>query len=130
MIGSDSDGESLNAARMALRLIKDRGLTWDDVLVGGTAAPPEPKEPSRHQRRKPEQQRVSPYTFLAGELLGAFGKKRRVSALDLSLVNRALNPFYVPTMDEARRIEELFIAEFGASSWQQYGVPRHDAHTR
>lgn len=32
MIGSDGDGEALNAARMAQRLIGSEGLTWEEVL--------------------------------------------------------------------------------------------------
>jgi hypothetical protein len=33
MTGSAHDGEALNAARLADRLVKDRGATWPDVLI-------------------------------------------------------------------------------------------------
>lgn len=32
MLGSSFDGEVVNAARLASRLLRDRGLTWPDVL--------------------------------------------------------------------------------------------------
>jgi hypothetical protein len=35
MTGSDGDGEALNAARLANKFLKDRKLTWVDV-IGGT----------------------------------------------------------------------------------------------
>ena len=34
LLGSDQDGEALNAARMAARLVKAAGLSWEDVLAG------------------------------------------------------------------------------------------------
>jgi len=33
LLGSDHDGEVANAGRMADRLIKDRGYTWDEMIV-------------------------------------------------------------------------------------------------
>jgi hypothetical protein len=35
MMGSVHDGEALNAARFAYRLVMQAGLTWDQVLSGG-----------------------------------------------------------------------------------------------
>jgi hypothetical protein len=35
MIGSNHDGEALNAARLAQRLIGALEMTWEDVLAGG-----------------------------------------------------------------------------------------------
>jgi hypothetical protein len=35
MIGSNHDGEALNAARLAQRLIGSEGLSWDEVLNSG-----------------------------------------------------------------------------------------------
>jgi hypothetical protein len=35
MIGSNHDGEALNAARLAQRLIGSLGMTWDEVLASG-----------------------------------------------------------------------------------------------
>jgi hypothetical protein len=37
MIGSAHDGEALNAARMADQLVRQRGLTWPDII---TPTPP------------------------------------------------------------------------------------------
>lgn len=124
MMGSEHDGEVVNAAKMALRLIKDRGFTWDDVL--GPAAPevfqppppatPKPAPPPPRQPRQPRQQeQANPYTFLAGELLGAFTKRRRVAAADLALVNKVMNPFYFPNKEEQNRLHELFVEVFGKS---------------
>jgi len=42
MIGSDHDGESLNAGRFATRFLYDHGLTWADVLK--PAALPSPSQ--------------------------------------------------------------------------------------
>jgi hypothetical protein len=39
MTGSDHDGEALNAARAAYRLVRTHGLTWEEVLQ---AEPPVP----------------------------------------------------------------------------------------
>lgn len=33
MLGSDHDGEALNAARMADRLVRDHGITWFDAIT-------------------------------------------------------------------------------------------------
>jgi hypothetical protein len=33
MVGSAHDGEALNAAKLADRLVRDRGATWDDALT-------------------------------------------------------------------------------------------------
>ena len=33
MVGSDHDGEALNAARLADRLVREHGVTWHDVLA-------------------------------------------------------------------------------------------------
>lgn len=34
MLGSDADGECLNAARAAQRLVKASGLTWEQAMIG------------------------------------------------------------------------------------------------
>ena len=34
MMGSDHNGEVLNAARLAQRLVRDHGLTWEEVMTG------------------------------------------------------------------------------------------------
>jgi len=33
-MGSDQDGEALSAARMATKLVREAGLTWDHLLAG------------------------------------------------------------------------------------------------
>lgn len=38
MIGSDHDGEALNAARLADKLLRDAGMTWADVIVKPTVS--------------------------------------------------------------------------------------------
>jgi hypothetical protein len=48
MLGSDHDGEVLNAGRLASRLIRGAGLTWDQVLTvpsGPARPPPDPPKP-------------------------------------------------------------------------------------
>jgi len=39
MMGSSHDGEALNAARLADRLVRARGLTWHEVINALAAAP-------------------------------------------------------------------------------------------
>lgn len=41
MIGSSADGEALNAARLANKLVQDRGLTWAAVLNGKAIPQPQ-----------------------------------------------------------------------------------------
>lgn len=36
MMGSDGDGEALNAARLAVKFLKDRKMTWAEVIGGVT----------------------------------------------------------------------------------------------
>jgi hypothetical protein len=67
MIGSSADGEALNAARLANKLVSDRGLTWGQVLAVNGAqvwpqgahqtvwpqsswSPPPPPRPSQMER--------------------------------------------------------------------------------
>jgi hypothetical protein len=53
LLGSDSDGERANAARLATDLLKRYGLTWRDALTPAPAhqvAPPTPAWPMPHQR--------------------------------------------------------------------------------
>jgi hypothetical protein len=46
MFSSTFDGEVLNAALSAERLVKQRGLSWQDVLLGDTNAPGSDPRPS------------------------------------------------------------------------------------
>ncbi len=41
-LGSDFDGERASAALLASRLLRDRNLTWDDVVAAGGSTRPEP----------------------------------------------------------------------------------------
>ena len=40
MIGSAHDGEALNAAKLANKLVREASLTWSDVIGKNTPAPP------------------------------------------------------------------------------------------
>lgn len=44
MLGSHHDGEALNAARLADRLVRSSGLTWTEVLSPPPALDPQPDE--------------------------------------------------------------------------------------
>jgi hypothetical protein len=51
MVGSAHDGEALNAARLADRFVRERGLTWPDVIAAPALTPPAsdpppPREPA------------------------------------------------------------------------------------
>jgi hypothetical protein len=49
MLGSDHDGEVVNAGRLATTLIRSSGLTWNDVVVGSPkpSAAPQPEAPPK-----------------------------------------------------------------------------------
>lgn len=71
MMSSDQDGEALNAARMASKLIKSSGKKWGDVILvrvdnPAPAPAPSPKPPQSH----PGQQQ-SPFG-MGGGLGGQF----------------------------------------------------------
>lgn len=66
MLGSDHDGERANAARMADRLIREAGLTWENVIAVPPAmrqeAPKRPAPPpewSASEFRTPGMQRMA-----------------------------------------------------------------------
>ena len=40
MVGSERDGEALNAARLADKMVHEAGLTWASVVVGANGASP------------------------------------------------------------------------------------------
>ena len=46
MLGSDFDGEVLNAARLADRLVREQGITWFDILATSSLTPV-PRQESR-----------------------------------------------------------------------------------
>jgi hypothetical protein len=46
LLGSSHDGEVMNAAKMADRLVRAGGLTWEDVIAPAAAGSPLP--PRRH----------------------------------------------------------------------------------
>lgn len=64
-LGSSHDGEVLNAARLADRLVRQAGLTWDDVLAGPRRRLWKQLRRERHKRRAPE-----PAPDEAGERVG------------------------------------------------------------
>lgn len=132
MLGSDHDGEVVNAARIALRLIKDRGLTWDDVLGPGVpehtiegkgeaaSAPRPPPRPAQKPQPKPQHKHPpakNPWYFIAAELMNELAKKKRIAATDLQLLTRAQDPFYEPNFAELSRLRDLYIAYFGQAAW-------------
>ena len=57
MIGSDHDGEALNAARAATRLLRDNGMTWGQALtsrpVTAHVSRPQTDHPSSSPRPVP-----------------------------------------------------------------------------
>ena len=64
MFSSTFDGEIVNAARAAERLVKARGETWETIIVNGgthtaqgTAGEPPPKGGAREPPRKPRSYR-------------------------------------------------------------------------
>jgi hypothetical protein len=54
MLGSDHDGEVVNAGRLATRLVRSAGLTWNDVVARSfeSSAPPPPEAPPADWREK------------------------------------------------------------------------------
>jgi hypothetical protein len=52
MLGSDHDGEVLNAARAAERMRREAGLTWPEILK--SEAVPEPRAETEEERRRKE----------------------------------------------------------------------------
>jgi hypothetical protein len=54
MSGSASNGEALNAIRLANRLLRDRGLTWPEAIERNVDGPvPEPEPPPRPAPTRP-----------------------------------------------------------------------------
>jgi hypothetical protein len=49
-LGSDFDGERSTAALLATRLLKDKGLTWADVVMPTPPAPYRPADRTQHWR--------------------------------------------------------------------------------
>lgn len=68
MFSSDYDGEVVNAARAAERLVKSAGVTWHDVLATTFAPGPPPyREPP--QRKQWNDRKVSPHQREAAQML-------------------------------------------------------------
>lgn len=64
MIGSDNDGEVVNAARAATRLLLDNGMTWQDAVTPPiVAARPLPVAPMTSFTRKVLTCRDHPHLF-------------------------------------------------------------------
>jgi hypothetical protein len=61
MFSSSFDGEVVNAARAAERLVKARGETWESVIVPpGTSDQSKHKKPNQQEQDRPKQRR-SPF---------------------------------------------------------------------
>lgn len=65
MMGSSSDGEALNAARLADNFIKQRKLTWYVVFGNVAEAPPV----SKATRGVPKHQKMAQDIIVSGTLL-------------------------------------------------------------
>jgi hypothetical protein len=63
MLGSEHDGEIINAARAATRLVRDRGLTWHQVLA------PKSSPQARLPPREPRKSRPAPAGPTLADLL-------------------------------------------------------------
>jgi hypothetical protein len=50
MLGSDHEGERANAATIADRMLRERGLTWRDILPDQPAGPTQPPATKRAPR--------------------------------------------------------------------------------
>ena len=88
MTGSDGDGEALNAARLANKFLKDRKMTWSEVI--GTIVIVEKevvKAPSKSAKNKDHQ-------LLAQEILDRVGM--RLTNKEHSFVSDMIN-WNVPT---------------------------------
>jgi hypothetical protein len=46
LLGSEHDGEALNAARLADKLVRSEGVTWHQVLAVPSASPTDAPRPS------------------------------------------------------------------------------------
>jgi hypothetical protein len=66
MVGSDHDGEALNAARLANKLVRDLGLTWPDVLGLGAVASAAPMQPPRPRSLDDEDRELVRFCNLSG----------------------------------------------------------------
>lgn len=53
MLGSDFDGERANAGRLADNLVREAGLTWDQVIASANASYEEPAYKNRRQSPLP-----------------------------------------------------------------------------
>ena len=63
MLGSEHDGERANAARLADRLIRETGLTWEGVIAAPPVAQPE-------ARPRPAQPAGAPWWTASGTVSG------------------------------------------------------------
>lgn len=59
LIGSDHDGEAINAARMATKLLKQHNLKWADIIF--VQMPAQPAPPPSSPRSPPYQPPQSPF---------------------------------------------------------------------
>jgi len=68
MLGSDHDGERANAARMADKLVRDAGLTWQHVIGAALPAAPQP-QPRAQQQPPPRPAYQSSHIEMARQIL-------------------------------------------------------------
>lgn len=104
MTGSDGDGEALNAVRLANKFLKDRKITWADVIGGiqivertVTATAPQKKKTTSKQHQD-----------MAHEIMDAYGGDLKPK--EYSFVNDMMT-WNVPTekqLDWLRTIYERY----------------------
>jgi hypothetical protein len=72
LLGSEHDGERASAAAFASRFVRERRLTWHDVVLPNAAAPVTPPQPASWRtvvaecRARPDSLTAWEQTFLGG----------------------------------------------------------------
>lgn len=118
MMSSTHDGEALNAARAATKMVRDAGVTWEQVLSGRTGAPGMPSAPD--YRTPPSKRGTTRYGRPAPK---QSKDERRVTGDDIDTMLSEVG---------ARRLEVstmMFVAGL-LQDWERKGyltVPQYEA---
>lgn len=112
MFGSDYDGEVVNAARAAQRLIKKSGETWESVIANGSA-----NNSSGHSQYQPQKKREQPATFHA-EIHECLKKENLCTGWERQFLNDMLLRMHLSEKQRAiiNRIKEK-IAAYRDMNW-------------
>lgn len=134
---SDADGEALNAVRMANRMLKSAGKSWDEVLIGVTTpsasarsygspdyrTPPSKRGPRTYGRAEPPKKRAEPkkiYDDNIGDYLKALTERRHDMGTVMFLAS--LTEFYQEngylTEPQYEAIVRMHDAKPGQSRWR------------